>query len=212
MLMPDRDHSRLTLLPAITSLAARSASRSKESLASRIRKLLDAGLLGAFALGAGAVSRFLASIATLMVSNLCPARGPFAFRTSDLPKVRVRVAIGPALTPVCGESEPTHHVLQDRIRLGTAPFAAPPPTPFAQPVLSLSKPAGRWSLALGSYPAPRFSVGERTLDFLRLQPGRLQQMFHGNGFCRLRCQKGGIQSDIADAAASNIELGQFPGI
>src|SRR5271157_1485433 len=147
-----------------------------------------------------------------MASDLVPPRGPSACRTFCLPWGRGRSAIVPALTLACDGNAPTQHAPRDRKGPGTILLSVLPPGRSGQKVPSPSKPTGRWSAAHGSYPPPYLTGGERALDLLRLQPGRLKQMFHFNGLIRFGSQEGGVQGDIADAAAGDINLGKLLGI
>src|SRR5262249_17969887 len=70
-------------------------------------------------------------------------------------------------------------------------------------------PAGRWSrrcaVAACSYPAPRFGFAQRPLELGALGLRGGEQVAHGERRRLVGGEEGGIERDVADAAAGDVE-------
>src|SRR5205085_8154197 len=71
-----------------------------------------------------------------------------------------------------------------------------------------SAPADQYAGECGSYPPPNFSIGEWTIDLVRLQSGRFQEVAHLHGPIRAGRQECGIYGNVANVSSSHVELGK----
>src|ERR1700683_2846914 len=92
---------------------------------------------------------------------------------SALPKAPVPDAVVPGAKRAWGAIVPTRRAPQGPPGPATTLLAGLPPAPSGQPDRSPSGQDDRWSPARGSHPPPNLRLGERPLDLLRLQFGRL---------------------------------------
>src|SRR6185437_830509 len=158
--------------PDITSSATRSASCSKASFGSPMRKPADG------VLSARVGSPFRDNEAWFMASIPALFHGPLVLRNFWLPLLHSQSARHPASIPVCDVNAPTRHEFHGRTKwLSVASLATPPP-PCPVPVAIHSAQCGQSPGECGSYPPPHFHVRQRTLDLVRFHPCGRHQVAH----------------------------------